>query len=361
MKIVQIFPGKIWGGAEQYVLDLGRELSARGHNVTYVSRNSTAVISNLKNEGIESQSLPFSWTIDFRTISRLADIIKDADVIHIHTVKFVPITVLAKIRSGSNARIVMTRHDAHRTPVNPLFRRFFRNLHKIIFVSDLTRQSWWGANKWFTQDKCVVIHNSIPQIQNKTDVESLRDKYNIPATTPLIIFSGRVRKSKGCGVIIDALSRLSDRKFAMIFLGACRPDTYAETLTKSAETGGIADRIHFYGFTPNARELMKQADIGVSPSVFRDPFLLSNIEFQQQGVPVITTDNGGQPEYITDGETGLLVKPNDPEGLAEAIDRLLTNPELRRQIGCNGLDYFNANLSYDKFTDRIIKVYSENG
>lgn len=358
MKIVQIFPGKIWGGAEQYVLDLGRELATRGHSVTYVSRNSSAVISNLKNEGVECHALPFSWSFDLRTISLLADIIKDADVIHVHTIKFIPITVLAKIRSGSNVRIVMTRHDAHRTPVNLLFRPFFRYLDRIIFVSDLTRRSWCGANRWFPQDKCVVVHNSIPPASNNTDVESLRGKYNIPTSIPLLIFSGRVRKSKGCEVLIDALCRLSDRKFAMVFLGACRPDNYTEKLMKIAEAGGIADKIHFYGFTRQARDLMKQADIGVSPSVFRDPFLLSNIEFQQQGIPIVTTNNGGQPEYVTDGVTGLLVNPKNPEQLAEAIDRLLTDTDLRNRIGRAGLDYFNANLSYDKFTDRIIEVYS---
>lgn len=358
MKIVQVFPGKIWGGAEQYVFDLGKELAARGNSVRYISRDSAVVTSRLSESGIGFVSLPFSWSLDLRTISGLAEVIRDADVVHVHSVTAVPIAIIAKKKSGSKARIVLTRHDAHRTPVNPLFRRFFRQLHKIIFVSDMTRRSWWGANRWFPEEKCEVVHNSIPPVSGIAGGEYLREKYNIPQTVPLIIFSGRVRESKGCGVLIDALSRISDHAFAMVFLGACHPAGYAEKLMKAAKAGGIADRIHFFGFTTNARALMKQADIGVAPSVFRDPFCLSNIEFQQQGVAIVTSNNGGQPEYVTDGVTGLLVNPGDSVQLAEAIARLLDDEAFRKRVASAGNEYFNSHLSYGRFVDKIMEVYS---
>lgn len=357
MKIVQVFPGKIWGGAEQYVFDLGNELVARGNSVRYVSRDSATVTSRLREHGVEFVALPFSWSLDFRTISRFAEIVKDVDVVHVHSVKAVPIAVLAKKKSGSKARIVLTRHDAHRTPVNPLFRPFFRQLHKIIFVSALTMRSWHGANRWFPEEKCEIVHNSIPNY-NETTSELLREKYKIPNHVPLIVFSGRVRESKGCGVLVDALSRIADRAFALVFLGACHPTDYGEKLMKIAKAGGIADRIHLYGFTAHARALMKQADIGVAPSVFRDPFCLSNIEFQQQGVAIVTSNNGGQPEYVKDGVTGLLVNPGDSVQLAGALSRLLDDGALRKKIASTGCEYFNSNLSYRRFVDKIMEVYS---
>ncbi len=357
MKVVQVFPGKVWGGAEQYVLDLGSELAARGHSVSYVSRDSEAVASHLREDAVDCRALPFSWSLDLRTISGLAEIIRDADVVHVHSVKAVPIAVLAKKKSGSRARIVLTRHDAHRTPVNPLFRRFFRQLHRIVFVSGMTKRSWHGANRWFPEEKCVVVHNSIPPYAD-TAAESLREKFGIPASVPLIVFSGRVRESKGCGVLVDALGRIADRPFALVFLGACRPADYADKLMKAARAGGIADRVHFYGFTTHARALMRQADIGVAPSVFRDPFCLSNIEFQQGGVAIVTSNNGGQPEYVTDGVTGLLVNSGDAVQLAGAIASLLDDEALRKRIASAGHEYFNSHLSYGRFVDKIIDAYS---
>lgn len=357
MNIVQIFPGKIWGGAEQYITDLGTELTARSHNVSYVSRQSEPVVSHLSETGKKCETIPFSWPLDRSAVKKLARLIRNADVVCIHSTKFVPLTVLAKKKASSNARIILTRHEAHRTPANPFFRRYFRQLDQIVFVSEIARSTWMGSNSWFPIEKTCVVHNSIPPYE-AIPVESLREKYAIAPDTPLLIFSGRVRESKGCGDIVRALSMLSSKKFAMVFLGACRPKDYSVKLMEKATKEGIADRIHFYGFTSQARNLMGQADIGLSPSIVRDSFLLSNIEFQQQGIPIVTTNNGGQPEYVTDGVTGLLVNPKNPEQLADAIDRLLTDTDLRNRIGRAGLDYFNANLSYDKFTDRIIEVYS---
>ncbi|MCM1356229.1 MAG: glycosyltransferase family 4 protein [Staphylococcus sp.] len=358
MNIVQVFPGKIWGGAEQYIDDLGSELSARGHNVIYVSRFSRPVITHLEKEGKACTPIRFSWSLDSRAVRELSEIVRDADVVNIHSTKFVPLAILACRRSGSRARVILTRHEAHRTPVNPLLRGFFRRLDKIVFVSALAKKTWIGSNRWFPDDKCTVVHNSIPPYSDRP-VESLREKYGISPLTPLIVFSGRVRESKGCSDIIRALSTIAQRDFAAVFLGSCHPAGYERQLMKLAGKGRIADRVHIYGFTSDARQLMSQADIGVSPSIVRDSFLLSNIEFMQNGVPVITTDNGGQPEYITSGVNGMLVPPKDYQKLAAVIADMLDDEKLRRRIGETGREYFNAHLSYDRFVDRILEVYED--
>lgn len=162
MKVIQIFPGKVWGGAEQYVLDLGNALASRGHDVSYVCRASGAVGPHLEKAGVAFTALPFSWGLDRASVKGLADIMADADIVHVHDIMFAPIAVLARKRSGSKARIVMTRHDAHRTPVNLFYRHLVGRVDRAIFVSDLARRSWCGANKWFPQDKCSVVINSIP-------------------------------------------------------------------------------------------------------------------------------------------------------------------------------------------------------
>ncbi|MBD5333792.1 MAG: glycosyltransferase family 4 protein [Duncaniella sp.] len=359
MNIVQVFPGKIWGGAEQYILDLSTALTAQGHSLTYVTRDSEAVGSRLKASGNEYTPLPFRWALDRGTIRQLAEIIRssEADVVNIHNTRFVPVAILANRLAGNRARVILTHHEAHRTPANIFFRHLFRQLDRIIFVSEMARKCWHGANRWFPEEKCTVVHNSIPPFE-PSPVEALRDKYSIPADTPLLVFSGRVRESKGCGDIVRALSMLAHRKFAMVFIGSCHPKDYTGQLQALAAEHNIAGRIHFYGFSSEARQLMSQADIGISPSIVRDSFLLSNIEFQQNGVSIITTDNGGQPEYVTDRVTGLLVSPRKPEELAEAIDLLLTDVPLRKRIGEAGKKYFDDNLSYDKFIPRILRIYA---
>ena len=85
MNIIQIFPGKIWGGAEQFILDLGTALCEKGHNVSYLSYN-VDTIKNRTNGVIPLQTLPFKGIFDIKTITTLSGIIKEknADIIHIH-------------------------------------------------------------------------------------------------------------------------------------------------------------------------------------------------------------------------------------------------------------------------------------
>lgn len=359
MKILQIIPGKIWGGAEQYIVDLSRELEARGHEVSFLSYDRAAVTSQLERRGITYRTLPFRWSLDGGSIRALAGMLRegDYDVIHVHSMRFVPIAELAVARAGSRARVVMTRHEAHRTKANIFLRPLFRRLHRIIFVSNLVQRRYRGANSWITDDMCRVIHNSIPPYPYK-EVESLRVRYDIPSDVPLLMFAGRVKKSKGCTVILKALSRISDRPFHIVFVGALKSEKYHAQLMQIAREGGIDDRVHFYGFTPDARQFMRQADIAVAPSVTLDSCPLTNIEYLQLGKCEVSTNNGGQAEYLEDGRTALLVNPGDDKGLAEAIARVIDDKGLRDRLAVAGKRYFDENMSYAGFVDKVLEAYS---
>ena len=358
MKIIQIFPGKVWGGAEQYVLDLGIALSAQGHDVSYLCRDVEAVTLPLTKAGVTFSPLPFSWGLDRKSISRLSMLMKDADIIHVHDIMFAPLAVLAKRRSGSKAKIVMTRHDAHRTPVNIFYRHLIKQIDCSIFVSDLARRAWCGANSWFPAEKCRVILNSIPSYK-QIRMESLREKFNISSTTPLLLFCGRIKKTKGCDVLLKALGLLKDRDFEMVFIGKCNKTRFRNELDKIAKNAGITERVHYYGFSPNGRYFLPQADVAIAPSTGKEACPLSNLEAMQAGVCVIATTNGGQIEYLTNGETGMLVPPSDPQALANAIRQVLDDSDLRHRLAKEGQNYFLANMTYSQFINKIIDAYTE--
>lgn len=354
MKIVQIFPGKVWGGAEQYVLDLGRALTARGHEVTYAARAATAVTARLDAERIPYLALPKGPK---SAPEALGTLLARADIVHIHELKHAPMACKAVRIAGSGARTVCTRHIARGSRVWPWRRKAIRGLHRLIFVSDLARRLWSKANGWMPQELCVTVHNSIPDAKPDPSAPDLRKLYGIGSETPLLMMTGRVRESKGCSDIIAALRRLSHLPWEMVFVGACKPADYGEKLMREAAEAGIAGRIHLYGFTPDARSLVSQADIGLQPSRVREAFGLSQIEFMQAGKAVITTDNGAQPEYIIPGRTGLLVPPAEPDRLAEAILALLED-DSGRATGARAKAYFDSHLSYNLFVDKILQAYS---
>lgn len=359
MNILQIIPGKVWGGAEQYILDLSKALLTKGHHVMLLSRNSKAVTGRLDGE-LPYTVFPFCGSFDLRSALRLATYMKstDPDVVHIHDTSFVPVVVLAKIISRSNARVVLTRHIARRSRVLPLFRPLFRRLHRVIFVSELAKKLWRSANGWMPEERLTVVHNSIPDNEKPYGTRSLRKLYGLDSDTPLLLFTGRIRKSKGCTVLLEALSRIRQEPFQLVFVGRCKPLSYEKKLRRLARSLGLEARVSFYGFTTDVRTLIREADIGIAPSIVREACPLSPMEFMQAGKCVIATNNGAQTEYIKTGETGLLVAPNDAVHLADSIRAVLEDKELRARLGRAAKDYFETNMNYNAFLARILAAYS---
>lgn len=359
MRIVQIFPGKVWGGAEQYVLDLGRALAAQGHDVSYICRPAEAVTARLDAEGVAYELIEPGGFFSARfPVRRLAELTKDADVVHVHDSKFVVPVSRALNRAGRGGALVFTRHIARGSRVMPWHRKCYSRLGAMIFVSDLSRNLWSDANRWMPQAKMHTVHNSIPD-RNDTlaSGEGVRERFGIAADSVLFAFTGRVRESKGCGLIVEALATLpKEKRWDMVFIGTGKPADYPARLEEAAAKAGIEVRVHFYGHSPHARGLIAEADVGLQPSIVREAFGLSQLEFMQAGKPVVTTTNGAQREYIDTGRNGILVPPT-VAALAEAMNELLTDAELRDRIGRRAASDYSSRMNYEKFLKRITTIY----
>ena len=101
---------------------------------------------------------------------------------------------------------------------------------------------------------------------------------------------------------------------------------------------------------------MLDMDVGVVPSLLQEPFGLVNIELMACGLPVIASRVGGIPEIVLDGVTGLLVEPNDPQALSEAMAKLLDDPELRKRMGENARKHVVQNFSLETYLDRLSEI-----
>lgn len=356
-----IFPGKIWGGAEQYVLDLGENLRKAGHQVKYVARPSDAVITRIQSK-IEYSVIPMKRGFDFKSPKMLAPLLKDIDVVHAHELKHVKTIAKAAKIAGVSPKIIVTRHVAKPSGTFPWDKYPIRKYARIIFVGEIGKNLWCKANPWMPQSSCEVILNSIPDHSSeKINVStSLRELYHIPPEIPILFYAGRIREYKGCTNILEALSELKHLQWKMIFAGDFSPAKYRDELTELATKKGIIDRIIFHGFSEDVRSLMKEADLGLAPSIVRESCHLVVMEMMQAGKCVITSDNGAQPEYVEDGVTGMLVNPKNIDQLRTKIEYCLENPQERTNIGNRAKDYFEKNLSYDKFLSKILKAYLHN-
>jgi glycosyltransferase involved in cell wall biosynthesis len=138
------------------------------------------------------------------------------------------------------------------------------------------------------------------------------------------VFLGELVSHKGIQVLLEAFQRVDGDK-ATLYIGGRGP---LEGLVR--EVCRCCPNIHYPGFVvgEEKKKLLQSADALVVPSLFQDPSPLVILEAQHYGLPVIASRVGGIPELVSDGETGILVDPQDSVQLHRAIERLIQDPGL---------------------------------
>ncbi|MEM6401737.1 MAG: glycosyltransferase family 4 protein [Cyanobacteria bacterium P01_D01_bin.116] len=179
-----------------------------------------------------------------------------------------------------------------------------------------------------------VPQNAIKVISNGVDIEEFspvnggsRQTWNLPDGVPLAMFAGDIRlPRKNLDTVLKALVEVPDLHLAVV--GVTDGSPYPQ-LAKSL---GLNHRVHFLGFRRDIPSLMKIVDFFVFPSRY-EPFGLVIIEAMATGLPVITASCTGAAPLITPEAGIVLSDPNDSKALAEAMQKLSHNPDLRTKMG----------------------------
>jgi colanic acid/amylovoran biosynthesis glycosyltransferase len=147
-----------------------------------------------------------------------------------------------------------------------------------------------------------------------------------------LLFVGRLTAAKGLSILLEALAGISRLTLDIAGDG---PDR--QMLTEQATSLGLSDRVRFLGYQSQSevRERLKQADVFVMSS-FAEGVPVVLMEAMAAGVPVVATSIAGIPELVRNEETGLLVSPGDVDATANAIRRLIEDPDLRNRLAAAG-------------------------
>lgn len=172
----------------------------------------------------------------------------------------------------------------------------------------------------------------------------------------LIVTLGRLVALKGLDVLLESLRLLPpEPRWRLVIAGDGEERGPLEALAAKL---GLLDRVQFLGNVAAAEvpSLLRECDLMVQPSR-REGLGLSAAEGSAAGLPVVASAVGGLPEVVADGETGLLVPPDDPPALAEGLLSLLQSPSLRRQMGANGRRRIEQRLSIVAVADELTRLY----
>lgn len=176
-----------------------------------------------------------------------------------------------------------------------------------------------------------------------------------------LIFVGRLNGphgQKGVDILLKAIPLII--KEHNIMLNIIGTGSRANEYKKLAKDLKVDNYVKFLGFVEHKKlpEYYANADLFVFPSR-RESFGLVLVEAMAAGLPVVSTRVGAIPEVVKDGETGILVPPNNPQKFAEAVNFLLDHPDKMQIMGMKGKERVKEYFTWDKVAKRVLKYYEE--
>jgi starch synthase len=228
--------------------------------------------------------------------------------------------------------------------------------HRVIAVSHKMRED---IVQHFEADpeRVVVIHNGIdPEQFKRTEAREHLDRLGVKP--PYVLFVGRITDQKGIFHLLDAAPRLPAG--VQVVLCASAPDTPEIEERLRRRVAGMPNVLWINEMVPVpvVTQLYSHCAVFCCPSVY-EPFGLINLEAMGCETPVVASGVGGILEVVEDGKTGLLVEPGQPQALAAALDRVLANPTLARDMGRAGRKRVEERFSWASVAERTEQVYKD--
>lgn len=359
--LIHVVPSGHWGGVEQYALDICRHYRDLGMEVRAVTRDAKAVDSHFMAYGIPLSHALFGGYSDMGSIWQMAREFsrfpRNRVVIHVHRYRDA-FTVLCarRLANRPDIRLVSTRHTVAQGHDTPLSRRVYRNVDADIFVSrtalDTFLTPWKDRSCPLPETRIHLLHNSIFRDDRPVMPEPQRG----PVTA---LCQGPIVEGKGVDTVIDALTILKQRgvKLRLRIAGYGNPD-YIDGLRRRAITRGIMDQIDWIIPAGDIYLLIGESHFGVQASARREAFGLESLRYMACGRAQVCVPNGAQSEYLADGVSALFAPPNDSSKLADAMQRLIQDADLRNSLAANAGRYYEQNLDWEHFTARMDKIYN---
>lgn len=205
-------------------------------------------------------------------------------------------------------------------------------------------------------ERLEVITSGIDdEVPPPIDPAIVRRELGADPDAPVALFAGRLAAQKAVDDLLKALDLLQHVRGGLVtWIAGDGPDR--EALVDLARAFRLGDRVRFLGHREDVPRLLAAADLLVLPSRYEG---LPNVvlEAMRFGKPVVATSAPGTTELVVDGETGLLVPVGRPPDLAQAIRRIIDDPELARRLGDAGRSRVAAEFRADRMIERFAALY----
>lgn len=318
----------------------------------------------------------FSWLNETRRRLQLALMtagiaMRRFDVVHVHSIGLGSETRLVRLFRALGLPVVCTAHEAlpHERPSDEDLRdlgALYGSVTRLIVHAERTRDELVRLFAVEPRKIDVVPHGSYDFLfpAGRIPREAARARLGLPATRPIVLFFGLIRRYKGLEYLAEAFARiereLPDAMLAVVgdvFRGDAEGHAHYSRLLSDLARRPNVHRIAGYVSLESMSLHLSAADVVVLPYLQTSQSGVLLAAFAA-GRPVVVTDTGGLSETVTDGSTGLVVPARDPEALAGAILRILESPETAEAMGRNSAREADTTYSWDRIAARTADLYA---
>lgn len=365
MKVLHILKGLGLAGAENHLMRLLPGLKAQGIEVSLLlwatpQRPADEIVQLAQAHGIPTERWMMPRHLDPAFFVRLVRHLRQVkpDMIHTHLVHAETYAIPAAKLAGVPYVVASSHND------DPFRRKwYFQPRHwllwkltdKGIAISEHVRQFLIEVEGAKPEQVQTIYYGLPPQAPLPRG--AIRNELGLAPDTPLIGSVCRLIPQKGLPDAITAMKLLTathpNLHYAMVGEGISRG-----ALEAQARELGLADRVHFLGWRADPLPLMADMDIFVMPSHW-EGFGLVLLEAMSQSRPVVGTRVSAIPEIVVEGQTGLLVPPQQPQALADALHQVLSDAALAQRLGANGLQRLKDSFSPELMIDQTVGLYHE--
>ena len=389
IRILYVHHGKGIGGAPLSLLYLIRGLDRKKFEPTVLCLHESEAADLYRNEGIETivredmadfshtNVLWYPWWQFPKTVLRFIQYLRTKelaavffrqrrfDLVHLNTS-----TLIAFGKAAHEAGMKVAWHI--REPVAKGYFGIRRNwIRKMVdrYADAIFPICKYDASQLIASERIEVVYNFVDfeQFDASLSAPEVRNELGLSDDQPIVLMLGGSNPIKGTHEYIEAAVKVADKVPEAVFLIT---GSVPERSLRTAVSGSyryfrrcleaiperMRERIRFIGVRQDIPKLLSETAILVFPSTVAH-FARPVIEASAMGVPAVASDIGGPKELILHGKTGYLVPPADSEALAESIRRLLETPELRTEMGKNGIEFARQNFDSGKNTEQVIQAY----
>lgn len=360
MRILHTIPGRNWGGMEHRTIEQVRWLLAHGHDVWLAAPEDGESYRRAVALGLPVIPMNFDPPWKPSTLLRLRGLVRTnrIDVIDSHYTR----DAKAALACLGLCAVVRSRHVNQ--PMKPsLLRRLqWRAADHLITVADCTRDHLLEIGLADPQRIAAIggwADERFFQLADPVATRSrLRIELDLPADAFVLVCVAMLRPDKGQDHLVNALALLKQRGLTpvTVLAGSATAESAEYEAGLHALVAKNAVDVRFLGYRDDISELMQMADTVVIPSLTEAQPRVA-VQAFATGRPVVASAVGGVPEIVSHGQTGWLVPPADPAALANALAKVMTEPDAAALVAKGARHLAERSMRFDHRMAQTLAVY----